>query len=138
MIDLETVFCEDKDLAAAITSDAVDFHQDKPNAGLWDGPLYVVGVFPTKGSGTGTVTVNIQDSADGSTFANVLSSGAIKGTSLDHPIVLPLPVEHRRYLRVTTTVSGTVAGKGSFFLADAASLPVDVPVQGSAVAATID
>lgn len=138
MIDLESVFGEGKDLAAAITSDSVDFHQDKPNSGLWDGRLFVLVCFPTVGSGTGTVTFNVQDSADNSSFATVLSCGPIAGTSLAHPIAIPLPVEHKRYVRVTTTVSGTVAGKASLFLADGATLPVDTAVQGSGVVATID
>ena len=138
MIDFEQAFCEDKSLAAAITSDPVDFHQAAPNAGGWDERLYALAFFPTKGSGAGTVTFTLQDSADNKTYTDVLSTGPIVGSDLVAPVAIPLPLKHRRYLRVKTALSGTIAGSASIFLADAANLPMDSKVQGIDIVPTVD
>lgn len=138
MIDLELKLCADKSLASAITSDSVDFGQKTPDSGMWDEQLYVVIGFPTAGSGAGTVTFCVQESADDSTFTTCVSTAAITGTDLNKPIALALPLQHKRYIRLKTSVSSTVAGKCDAFIADKATLPMNVKKDGIDVVPTVD
>lgn len=127
-MDAKLVFCEAKAVTAAATSDAIDFGQTAPTTGLDDRQLFAVVTFPTALAGTGaTLQVKLQDSADGKAFADVLSTAAITAADLaaQKSLVLPLPVKHKRYLRLSFTPAGTpTAGTATAFITDAISLPL--------------
>lgn len=141
MMDKKLVFFEAQSAKAAITGTAVDFGQEKPTTGLNDRPLYVVVQASADLAGTGSLTVTVEDSADGNTFATALQAAviidALKGGK---SVALPMPLTHRRYVRVTakpsTTGSGDsaastiTAGTATSYLSDAINVPMNTPLQG--------
>lgn len=141
MVDLEMVLCQAKSVASAITSDAYDFGQEAPNSGAWAGPIYLV-IHPTAaGTGTGstnTVTFAIEDSANNSDFAEVLKTSAIPGEDIAEDIVIPLPVKHRQYVRLKTTVAGTVTGTVDAYLTNSFGLPMAYKKEGIDIVPTVD
>ncbi len=129
--------CEDKDLATAITSSAVDLGQEKPNLGATKTPFYLI-VFTSGAAGTGTVTFKVQQSDDNSTFTDLLSF-TVAGTAMKEQMAVALPIEHGRYVRLATTISGTVSGTvKEAVLHNEFALPRTAAVVGFDVVATID
>ncbi len=142
MLDLELVLFENKSVASAITSDAIDFGQEKPNTGSYTDPMYVVVNFPTAGTGAGdanSVVFNIQDSDEsGGTFETIQSTGKIAGEDLKGVLVIPMPVRHRQFVKVTTTVAGTVTGTASAHISNAFDLPMEYKKVGTEILPTTD
>lgn len=103
--------------ASAPSTDTIDFGQAKPNTGLHDRLEMVVTVGATAtAAGAATVTFAIQDSADGTSFADVLASAPVPVANLaaGAQVVIPMPVQHRRYVRLNYTVdTGPLTG-GTF------------------------
>lgn len=142
MLDLELVLFENKSVASAITSDAIDFGQEKPNTGSYTDPMYVVVNFPTAGTGAGdanSVVFNIQDcdTKEGD-FATVASTGKIAGEDLKGNVVIPMPVRHRQFVKVTTTVAGTVTGTATAYITNAPDLPMEYKKVGIDILPTTD
>lgn len=142
MLDLELVLFEGKSVATAITSDAIDFGQEKPNTGSYTDPMFVVVNFPTAGTGEGdtnSVVFNIQDcdTKEGS-FATVASTGKIAGEDLKGNVVIPMPVRHRQFVKVTTTVAGTVTGTATAYITNAPDLPMEYKKVGIDILPTVD
>ena len=116
MIDAELIFEENAALSAAVTSGSLDLGQAKPDMGMLDQD-FVVQVLPDEAvGGTGTVTFKLQDSADNSSFADVLACGPIVGNDLTDDFAFRLPLTHRRYVRIVTVVSGSVTGNAMIAL----------------------
>ena len=142
MLDLELVLFENKSVASTITSDVIDFGQEKPNTGAYTDPMYVVVNFPTAGTGTGdanSVVFNIQDcDTEGGSYVTVQSTGKIAGVDLKGNLVIPMPVRHRRYVKVTTTVAGTVTGTASAHISNAFDLPMEYQKVGIDILPTTD
>lgn len=132
MLDLELVFCEKQSLASAITSKVINLFQEKPNTGTY--PMYLLLRFPKHGTGTGAsnaVTFKIQDSADGtSDWKDVALMPAIPGAELNKVIVVPMPMKHRQFVRVATTVAGTVTGEVTAYMSDEYPIEVDYKIEG--------
>ena len=132
MLDLKLVLCENKSLASAITSDTLDLVQEKPDTGTY--PMFIVLLFPTAGTGAGStnaVTFKIQDSADGSTdWKDVALTPAIGGQDCKGFMVMPMPIKHRRYVRLASTVAGTVTGNVTAYMSDQYPIDVDYKMQG--------
>ena len=130
MFDHKLLFCEAKALNAAADSDVLDFGQEHPNLGSL-AKLFVVLTFPEDGAGSGAkVAFELQDSADKSDFAAV-SSVTLDAASCTGQVILPLPVRHRRYLKLKLTPSGSVtAGKVTAVIADSFNLPPEDKIQG--------
>lgn len=103
---------EDKGLGTAITSTAVDLGQGKPGSGALKPPFYAL-LFTKGATGAGSVTFKIQDSDDNSTFTDAVSFTLTAG-KIPENMAIPLPLTHKRYVRLATTVtatdSNTVAG----------------------------
>lgn len=136
MMDLALVFTEDTSLASAITSDIIDLG-GKSGLGGFAKPMYLALAFPTAATGTGSVTFNVQDSANGSTFATKLAA-TVAAADMKKPIYIPMPVEHEQYLRMTSTVSGTVGGKVTAYIADGTVIPANVKVEGMDIVPSVD
>ena len=88
-----------------------------------------------------TLQVTLQDSADGKTYADVLSSGALTAAEIaeEKGLILPLPVKHRRYLRLAFTPGGTpTEGTATAFLSDVISLPISYRKTGVEFLQTVD
>nr|DAG38715.1 MAG TPA: major capsid protein [Caudoviricetes sp.] len=103
---------EDKSLGTAITGTAVDLGQEKPGLGALKPPFYAL-LFTKDAAGAGSVTFKIQDSDDNSTFTDAVSFTLTAG-KIPANMAIPLPLQHKRYVRLATTVtatdSNTVAG----------------------------
>ena len=70
----------------------------------------------TTSAGASTVTFSVQDSADNSTFADVVVSAAIPKATLvaGYQLVLPMPRKLRQYCRVYYTVAVANLTAGAF------------------------
>ena len=119
MYDKELLFFKNKLLTAAITSDVIDLGADINTTG--QKPLYLV-IMQTEEieSAAATVTFNLQESADNSTYTTVASTGALTAKTMGYGVIFPLPAKCKRYLRVTTSVSTTAptAGKATAYVFD--------------------
>lgn len=131
MYDALLVFCKEKEIKTAFQSDAIDFRQTHPTSGATN--LFLTLAFPVDGAGTGNVTFTLQDSADGSAdwkdvLDFTLAATACTGKS---PQAISLPIKHRRYLRLATTLSQSAAitaGKVTAYVSDGFDLmPQDKP-----------
>lgn len=103
--------------ATAASTDVIDFGQVNPNSGLSDRLSMVVTVGEgATATGAATVTFAVQDSADNSSFADVASTAAIGKASLGlgAQVVIPMPVLHRRYVRLNYTVATGPLTAGKF------------------------
>lgn len=130
MIDYELVLAEKQDFKAAVTTKAVDLGQKTPNIGLLERALWFVfvpsvpSVPSAVSAGTGSVTFTLEDSDDGKTFAPVVAYGPIVAEKIVRDVAFPFPLHHRRYVRVTTAVTGTVTTlAGTLAVADNFSDP---------------
>lgn len=100
---------ENKGLGTAITGTAIDLGQEKPGLGALKPAFYAL-LFTSGATGAGTVTFKIQDSDDNSTFADV-SSFTLTASKIPENMAVPLPLTHKRYVRLATTVSATTDNK---------------------------
>lgn len=141
MMDKQLVFCEGKAATATFQSDTIDFGHDYPTTGLNDRPLYVViRAVGTKAAGTGTLTVAVESSADGSSgWTAEISSGALTADQLNGGVALPMPLKHKRHVRLNCTASSTAltAGTVTAYLSDVVNVPMDIPKIGVEYLATI-
>jgi hypothetical protein len=91
---------------------AVDLGQEKPGLGALKPPFYAL-LFTKDAAGAGSVTFKIQDSDDNSTFTDAVSFTLTAG-KIPANMAIPLPLQHKRYVRLATTVtateSNTIAG----------------------------
>lgn len=100
---------------SAASTNVVDFGTKKPNTGNAAQNLYAVFTIPESFAG-GSLTISLQDSADGTNFANVITGATVTVTATDlkagSQYVIPMPVSHRRYIRAYYAVTGSMtAGK---------------------------
>ena len=109
--------------ATAASTNYVDLRQAKPDMGLWEKQLHVVVCPTTALAGTGAkLTVEIQDcdTATG-TYTTIQTTGPIdiaKITSVK-PLAIPMPKEHRQFIKLKYTVTGTISeGAVSAYLTD--------------------
>ena len=120
--------------ATAASTDVIDFGQKTPNTGLTDRLSMVITVGETAtASGAATVTFSVQDSADNSTFADVVASAAIGKAALvaGAQIVIPMPVQHRRYVRLNYTVGTGPLTAGKFSAQVVTGIQQNTPLPGA-------
>lgn len=101
----------------AASTDVIDFGQANPNTGMDDRSKMVITVGETTAaSGAATVTFAVQDSADNSSWADVVATAAIGKAALaaGQQVVLPMPTKLRRYCRVNYTVGTGPLTAGKF------------------------
>lgn len=132
--------CSGKEIKTAATSDVLDLKQPYPNLGSLTPPFYVI-VQPAAASGAGTVKFTIQDSADGTTFADCMVC-TVSVADMKGALALPLPVKHRRYLRLTTTptaeTGSTLGGTFGAVLNNVYDLERLTKVEGYDIAPSVD
>ena len=129
MMDIKLAFCEKKAATTAITSDVIDFLQKAPTTGLNDRPLYVVCKFPTALEGT-SIVIAIEDSDDNSSFKPVVQTGALASADTTKGLALPMPVKHRRYVRLKTTPTSITGDTMTAYLSDVIEVPTTYKVEG--------
>lgn len=116
--------------ATAASTDVIDFGQKNPDLGATNRGFMVVTCGTTAAAaGAATVTFSIQDSADGTTFADVISSAAVPVASLvaGYQNVLAMPTQHRRYVRLNYTVATGPLTAGKFSAQVVAGYQQNVP-----------
>ena len=114
----------------AVSTDVIDFGQPNPNTGLNDRMYCTIGVgAAATAAGAATVTITLQDSADNSTFTDVVSTQAIGKAALTvgAQFVLPMPVTHRRFVRLNYTVATGPLTTGTFSAQVVAGLQANAP-----------
>lgn len=101
----------------AASTDVIDFGQTNPNTGN-NFPTYMVITVSEDVDAAGDATVNfqLQDSADNASFDTLEATSAIGKAELvaGKQIVIPMPVEHRRYVRVNYVVGTGPLTAGKF------------------------
>ena len=75
------------------------------------------------------ITFTLEDSADNSTFSALLSVTAL-ANSMKHAVSIPMPVVHRRYLRLKTAIKGTPTGTLTAILNNHIEILRTKPVEG--------
>lgn len=103
--------------ASAASTDVIDFGQLNPNTGLNQNLTAAITVdVAAEAVSSATVTFSVQDSADNSTFADVAVTAAIGKAALPigAQVLIPMPVQHRRYVRVYYTVATGPLTAGKF------------------------
>lgn len=114
--------------ATAPSTHEVDFGQPTPNLGLSSQPLYVVVTVAEAATGAGKINFALQHSAtSGTGYADVLN-GVVPAADLKAgaQVVLPMPVNHKRFVRLNYTVDGAV-GSGKFSTQIVAGLQANTP-----------
>jgi len=113
LFDNDLNFATAVSLAADSTSDVLNLG---PNIGTVERVDLKIDILTHDHTGAGTLTINLQDSADGSTsWTTRATSGALTFNTLaDGDVVnIPMPVENEAYLKVvfdvSTALTGTVA-----------------------------
>jgi hypothetical protein len=108
VFDIKMMFASKKEAKTAFTSSGIDFGSTLVDSGD-NGHKMALCITATGVTGT-SLAFKIEDSADNSTFATVATTKAFTATELKNPIVLSLPFEHRRYLRIVTVPTSVTAG----------------------------
>lgn len=114
--------------ATAPSTHEVDFGQSTPNLGLNSQPLYVVVTVAEAASGAGKINFALQHSdTSGTGYADVLN-GVVPAADLKAgaQVVLPMPIKHKRFVRLNYTVDGAV-GSGKFSAQIVAGLQANTP-----------
>lgn len=104
LIDSNLILVESDVLGADSTSAALNIG---PNVAAVE-QVTVIGEVLTDTTSAGTLTINVQHSADGSTsWATIATSGAVTMSSLDAGdlISIPMPRTNSKYIRVVHDVS---------------------------------
>lgn len=114
---LNQVSSEQAVTVSAASIDVIDFGQANPNLGLNNLSNMMINVDETvTAAGAATVTFAIQDSADNSSFSDVVLTSAIGKATLvaGYTINLQMPNKLRRYCRVFYTVGTGPLTAGKF------------------------
>jgi len=116
--------------ASAASTNVIDFGQANPDIGMDDRSNMVITVdVAAEASGSATVAFSVQDSADNSTFADVVATVAIGKATLvaGYQHVIPMPTKLRRYCRVYYTVATGPLTAGKFSAQVVAGIQQNVP-----------
>lgn len=108
VFDIKMMFADKKEAATAFTSSGIDFGSELVAPGD-NGHKMALCISASDVAGTG-LAFKVEDSADNATFATVATTKAFTADELKTPLVLSLPFEHRRYLRIVTVPTGITAG----------------------------
>lgn len=103
---------------ASAVSDVLDFGSASRDVGSGDDLACVIRVQSSfAGSSATSIAFSLQDSADNSTFTDVLATPTIAKASLiaGYQVIIPLKPGLRRYVRVKLTATGTDSMTGTFF-----------------------
>lgn len=129
IIDNDLVLAEDLSVSASAEgTKVIDCGQDLLTTGLNnDQKLGLVTVATGDFAGDGaTVAVNLLHSdEEAGTYTVCASSAPVDAATFSvKPIIVPMPYEHKRYLKVSYTVSGTLSSSGTVmsFISDSKDL----------------
>lgn len=97
LVDHNLIFAWNKAVSAAAASDkVVDLEQVFPSSGV---SRLLSAAFAVAGDVKGTIQFKLQDSDDGSTFADLAAGPTLTAPIAGTVYQMPVPYEHKRYLR---------------------------------------
>lgn len=102
---------------SAASTDVIDYGQANPNSGVGQNvSMAITTDEAAAATGSATVTFSIQDSADNSSWSDVAVTAAIGKATLvaGKQILIPMPSQHRRYVRAYYTVATGPLTAGKF------------------------
>ena len=113
VIDADLVFSDNTAFSATGNSGILDIGFSDPNIG--SGGQHLVRVFchsVASGTDTASLTFEVQDSADKSSWGTIIRMDvAANALKKGDAVVIPLPQESRRYLRVAVTKPTAAAAR---------------------------
>lgn len=129
MFDAKLFFADKKDIKATSTDcDVIDLGQESPDLGMLNCPklgVTVIMTTPWAGGTSPKVTFEVQHADDNGsgaagTFSTLVSTGAMAAdTTFPEAMEIPLPIQHKRYLKVKVTTTGTpTAGSATIGITD--------------------
>lgn len=118
MFDAKLMFSENQTATTtAESTNAVDCGQESPDLGMLKKlHVSVIATTPFSGGSSPKLTVEVMhadDNGSGSpgSFETLLSTGALDATKVEY-LDIPLPIQHKRWLKLKYTTTGTPsAGK---------------------------
>lgn len=115
--------------ASGNSTNTVDFGQKTPNLGLNTQPLYVVVACKNGWASGDTLTVEIEHSDQETTGFTTVSSSGARPVSVGTLLNIPMPMEHKRYVRLKYTKTGTGGNVDAHIVAglQANTPPADSP-----------
>lgn len=116
ILDGELIFEEEADLTSTVTTGSIDLNQTYPDLGMLRS-LFAVLVPREEVEGT-SLTISLEDSEDNETFETIYTTGNITAEKLVWDVAIPVPVSHRRFLRMVVTPTSITAGTATLALAD--------------------
>lgn len=124
MFDAKLLFANKQAINTAFTSSAIDLGQESPDLGMLNCPKLGVSVVMTTawaGGSSPKATFEIQhcDTESGS-YETLVSTGAmVADATFPETFEIPLPIKHKRYLKVKVTPSGSpTAGSATIGITD--------------------
>ena len=108
ILDYELIFDQNAQLKSAVTTKSIDMGQKRPDLGMLK-QFYAVVSIREAVAGT-SFTITVEDSDDNSSFAPIVTTGAIASADAKGDIVVQIPTKHRRYLRVKIAPTSITAG----------------------------
>lgn len=103
IIDTLMVFSDKQAAASGVSQNVVDFGQPDPRTGLAGSTDLFIVALPSEDF-AGTIAFDVEHSDDNATFTKLLSVPATDSFATTH-LALPMPVYHKRYLRLKYTVT---------------------------------
>ena len=129
IIDQKMMFCEKAEAKTAITSNVLDFVADQTSPYLNAHGMVLCILTPTAIAGT-SITFKLQESADKSTYTDVMTTKALTATDLKQPLLISLPPIHKRYLKLVSTPTSLTAGTITAFIGNDVQLGSPLRTQG--------
>lgn len=129
IIDQKMMFCEKAEAKTAITSNVLDFVADQTSPYLNAHGMVLCILTPTAIAGT-SITFKLQESADKSTYTDVMTTKALTATDLKQPLLIALPPIHKRYLKLVSTPTSVTAGTITAFIGNDVQLGSPLRTQG--------
>ena len=104
VIDTLMVFSDKQAAATGTSTNIVDFGQPDPRTGLAGSTDLFIVAIPSEDF-AGTIAFTVEHSDNGSSFETLLSIPSTDSFAENH-LAIPMPVYHKRYMRLSYTVTG--------------------------------
>lgn len=113
-------FFTDQSVTSSATSNAVAVPEDiGMSARAHDGAPLCVAIVPTVDVAGTSLTFTLKGSdTSGGTYATLVETAALTPTQVNAGVVIPIPVDHPAFLKLTATAASISAGKVTATITD--------------------
>ena len=113
-------FFTDQSVTSSVTSSAVEVPEDiGMSARAHDGAPLCVAIVPTTDVAGTSLTFTLKGSdTSGGTYATLVETAALTPTQVNAGVVIPIPVDHPAFLKLTATAASISAGKVTATITD--------------------